>query len=265
MKINKKTRETYQKHMAYPSNRNGNHKIGVFAHYVYIVDSVDNNVSYSGEYHTTIVHGTLLSHSGNIKLQHREGSNHVEVMHYQWIHRGRGYERHIGYEFSLDGVNQYPAYRKPRDTQKRRLYAAERSVQLGSPVVMTMEQARKHVDYITNSRWWKSRYPHVKSVIVKAGNGNQKNATGTLAHGINKETKEWEDVGEITLPEWARIEWVILHELAHTVTRVRPAHGKDYAKNYLALVKRFLGNETHKKLRGAFKSYKIKYTVRSGK
>lgn len=270
IKMNKKTREIYEKAVNHP--KLADKQIGVFAHFVYVVETVWDDLNYSGSGRRITVRGSLISHSGHIELQHREGSNHVDVMHYQWIRRqtnwARGYERRVGYIFSLDGTNNYPAYRKPRDTQKQRLYQAERHVQIGSPDIMTVNGVRKYVNQIVNTRWWKSHHPDIGHVIVKEGNGNQKRATGGLSGGVNPETKRWEhNIGVITLPqsEWARTEIVILHELAHVITSERPAHGKAYAKNFLTLVKRFLGDEDYKKLRDQFKAYKVKYIVRNGK
>jgi len=70
----------------------------------------------------------------------------------------------------------------------------------------------------------------------------------------------------ITLPRWARVEYVMLHELSHLVVhhefkrREVASHGWQFCMVYLKLVKNVLGPETHDRLKQSFKTLRVKYT-----
>lgn len=62
----------------------------------------------------------------------------------------------------------------------------------------------------------------------------------------------------INLPRWARVEVVIVHELAHILTpEAEPWHGREFCRNYLALIKRWLSTEQAKALRASFKEHRV--------
>jgi putative metallohydrolase (TIGR04338 family) len=161
-----------------------------------------------------------------------------------------------------------PAPRKPkkrrkravRDTQKQRLYAAENSVfgnttgDSAPPLDFEdIAQIERYVDGLRITVWMREKYPAAtrSKVRVLAGRGCNANALG------------------MTLATWGYRKWTVLHELAHTVTdRVHAndidiaGHGREYARVYLALVRRFIGVDEYKKLRAAFKAHKVKYSAR---
>lgn len=159
---------------------------------------------------------------------------------------------------------------RSRDSQMSKLYAAERKHSLWSEESQydSISHVQVWVDSICKSRWFKNRYPHYalsqsrqtiflnaseRGIKVLDGRGRRK------ACGSNR--------GYIKLPVWSRSDLVILHEIAHVVTRREgyhgplPAfHGREFCANYLSLVRRFLGKEAGDELKEHFKKGRVKYT-----
>lgn len=71
----------------------------------------------------------------------------------------------------------------------------------------------------------------------------------------------------IQLPptEWAMVDWVVLHELAHSVhcrldrPRQEQSHGWQFCAIYLKLVLYFMGREAHDALKAAFKANRVRF------
>lgn len=70
-------------------------------------------------------------------------------------------------------------------------------------------------------------------------------------------------VGFISMPKRARVAWIVLHELAHTISRRIDyniaGHGWQYAATYLTLVRLVLGVEAHDLLKAQFKAHRVRY------
>lgn len=116
-----------------------------------------------------------------------------------------------------------------RDSQKSRLYAAEKDFKTGlDPKFRTVEQVEAYLCQIMSTRWWAARYPDVGYIQVKDGRGAR------IARG-SREGRF------IKLPLWARNKHVILHEVAHVLTDDH--HGPKYAQAYYDLLLRFCGPE----------------------
>lgn len=135
-----------------------------------------------------------------------------------------------------------------RDSQKSKLYQAEVESLTAGKEFKNLDEVKSYIKKICASQYWKKLNGYTK-IIVKDGRGRR------IACAFSKY--------EIALPRWARCERVILHELAHTLISFNndgiAAHGKEFAKGYLNLVKRFMGNEAYLSLRAGFKKYHVKY------
>jgi putative metallohydrolase (TIGR04338 family) len=130
----------------------------------------------------------------------------------------------------------------PRDFQKSKVYNAEEQILWGRH--LSWQETQDYIADITRTRFWKSLGG--KEIKVKDGRGT------TIARG-NYLRKF------VSLPKWARTELVILHELAHTITPPRYcSHGVTYIRNYLKLVRRFMGDHTWKELKARFKTNKVR-------
>lgn len=150
----------------------------------------------------------------------------------------------------------------PRDTQRSKLYAAERATFNDADwrnQAMDLADCEALVRRIERSASWAklmAERPHPiyggwGRITVEAGRG------GGMAHGTNL----------ITLGVYGRRPWVILHELAHlATTRVHgdhaaAAHGWQFASIYLRLVRRWLGKPERDALRAAFRAHGVRYTA----
>lgn len=139
---------------------------------------------------------------------------------------------------------------RPRDSQRQRLYDAERRVNHGQDY-KSIHDCQARVDKITHSRWWKSRYGVPYNVDVRPGRGHRHATANAMLRVIQ-------------LPLWARYDLVICHELAHLVVSSKhPAHGPKFAREMIAIVDRWMGKEAGKELRAAFKAGRVKYIVRT--
>lgn len=141
---------------------------------------------------------------------------------------------------------------RPRDSQRSKLYRAE-----STPPAMqggempTVPEVQAFVDKVMGSAWAAKRWPRMskRQVLVKDGRGRRR-ACGSFSY--------------IKLPCWTRTKRVILHELAHSITlrlhrSTVAAHGREYAGVLVALVGRWMGEETARQLKAAFRKARVKY------
>lgn len=146
---------------------------------------------------------------------------------------------------------------RARDNRRQRLYNAERAVTLpesaaakrllhgGKRVESTgnisIEACQAYVDHVTRSAWFQRRWGRQSLTVTHKVYGA---ATG--------------GGGEVTLPPWARTEWVILHEIAHNLTpRQHAAHGPEFAAVFLTLVRQQMGKVAYDLLRGALRDQRF--------
>ncbi len=113
-------------------------------------------------------------------------------------------------------------------------------------------------------RWYPDAYHKLSQypIQVKAG---RKNAS---AVGENFKTGE---KNQITLPEWARKRYVMLHELSHLIQyweynlhstlgrRSVAGHGWEFCAIYLKLIRRVMGADASSALRASFKKRGVKH------
>lgn len=138
-----------------------------------------------------------------------------------------------------------------RDTQRKKLYTAERFLQYpkeggrAAVRIETVPEIQAWVDRMIASAWWQKRYPHVQRITVKDGRGRRIACAGYRS---------------ITLPKWSRSKAVILHEIAHVVTSSRVAwHGWEFADNLLKLVGHWVGGEEAELLKQSFKKHRVRW------
>lgn len=148
-----------------------------------------------------------------------------------------------------------------RDNQRQRIYNSERDAfETKFPCDelhgLSVEECQEYIDKIVNSRWWKGRYNLRMSPRIKSGKGARHATARRGEHSI-------------VLPLWARKKWVMLHELAHYACHYTPQsfrkslapHGPEFAKEYLALIQRWVGKEEADALRTSYKKNRVKYRV----
>lgn len=140
----------------------------------------------------------------------------------------------------------------PRDSQRSKVYEAETLANIESGYLKTVDEMQKFVNQIMSSRWWKSR-SSIDYITVMPGRGCKRAlATYTYTHKA-----------AIKMPKWSRYEICILHELTHHLVHwENAAHGREFCRTYLEMIKRFLGHTQYVKQRDAFKKVGVKYCKR---
>ena len=132
---------------------------------------------------------------------------------------------------------------RDRDTQRSRLYAAEEATGL-NPWQQTIPNAdlQTWVDDVLDRRAIRSRWG-VRQVRVELTHGRGAHAWGS---------------GVIRASRAGRNEYVLLHEIAHTLTHGETAHGPEFAGVLLFLVKTVMGREAHATLLASMRKHKVR-------
>lgn len=145
-----------------------------------------------------------------------------------------------------------------RDSQRSRVYAAENAAFRGHPEanepLPAVEDIERFIRHVWSLKRVQGTFP--KAVVqwrlgqpaVRDGR-RRRHACGAM--------------GFISMPRWSRVKWVVLHELAHTISRRTDCyiagHGWEYAATYLTLVRLVLGVEAHNLLKAQFKANRVRY------
>lgn len=140
---------------------------------------------------------------------------------------------------------------KVRDSQRRKLYKAEREAKLDETPLPTVLDCHNYVHKCLKSKRLLKTYPFMRGAKIGIKDGRRTRIARGGRFYLN-------------LPRWARTKWVVLHELAHTITirgnpRPVPGHGREYAAVFLKLVHLFLGADEAKRLKAAYKANKVKF------
>ncbi len=142
---------------------------------------------------------------------------------------------------------------KPRDTQKQKLYNAERVLRAYADPLPTVADMEKYVAKVLKRAPIVARYPQdLQPIDVCPGKWGQRRA---LAHGGDR----------ISMPKWSRDTHIVLHEVAHVIaSRVHGArniagHGWQYAKVYIDLVHFMMGREAAEALKISFAHHGVRY------
>lgn len=161
---------------------------------------------------------------------------------------------------------------KERDTQRAKLYRAEREAleSLKSPLP-TITDVERYLTKQCKRKTLRKRYGDAVDLdhwpmSVSDGRGTR----NALSHGPNL----------ISLPKWARNDWVTLHEFAHSLhkrlsyarrrtygragTRTYElqggaSHGWQFAAIFLDLVHFCMGKEASTALKAAFKKHRVRW------
>lgn len=171
-----------------------------------------------------------------------------------------------------------------RDSQRQKVYDAEYSLRDSMSVrkFKDVADAQKFIDRIERSSWFAKTFPNVKRHVKVVYKGGSRWALGGF--------------GKIELPRqgwyWAGNSIVVLHELAHNLTpdavglgmcqgigdsrcgwhntpntheiTARPAaHGPEFTRIFLDLVRRFVGKEVYEELKTQYRARRVKVGVRS--
>lgn len=138
-----------------------------------------------------------------------------------------------------------------RDSQRSKVYLAETPLHWSSPQLSDQE-AWAFFRKVQESAYVRRKYnpPHIH---LDYGRG------GGKAHRWYQD--RWGDVHHraVTLGVWARRKSVILHELAHHYAGLGHGHDWRFCEVYLDLVRHFLGQTEHDRLKESFKHNKVRF------
>lgn len=148
---------------------------------------------------------------------------------------------------------------KARDSQRSKLYAAERAA---FPDLFASHKAGEQLT-------WEETQAFVRSVLddprwckyIKRRHSSRVTSTGFVIKDGRGTSWARGGVNHINLPRWARNKIVICHELAHTAcppTHVIQPHGRDFASTYLKIVELFMGWDDRMKLVRAFSKHRVR-------
>jgi len=129
---------------------------------------------------------------------------------------------------------------RPRDSQRSKVYAAENSVfQFGQTIANSDLQRR--AEEILDRRPIRARWGQ-RTVYVELGR-----------------SRGYAQGSRITLGVDCRNDWVLTHEIAHTLTpRQYAAHGPEYVGVFLFVVETVMGKDKATELRAAFKARRVR-------
>lgn len=139
-----------------------------------------------------------------------------------------------------------------RDSQKSRVYAAERGSELRvtKADAMSIAECQKMVDKICTSAYVLRNYPlrsgEPRKIYVEHGRG------GGMA------TTTWNG-SVIRLGVWGRQPVVIIHEVAHHLAGLNHSHDWRFAEVLLDLTRHFLGAEAAAALKAQYKLQRVRY------
>lgn len=139
-----------------------------------------------------------------------------------------------------------------RDSQRSRVYSAERQLSDRGARLETVQEMQAVVDSICRSRWFRNRFGSVR-ITVRDGRGRR------AAGGIGWRNTDGR-CGYITMPRWSRHTLFVLHEITHVIQpHGTAAHGREFARFFLQLVGWHMGATIAAELRAAYKRCGVKY------
>ena len=150
---------------------------------------------------------------------------------------------------------------RPKDMQKRKVYAAEREVfayDTSKERPLPIERCEAKVLSILKSEFVLKAWPKVSAYsdpdVVEKASGYARGGTYS-----------------VKLPPWARMPsnfWIIVHETSHVIAsrqygfRAVAGHGREFCLIYLSLVRYFIGGKEADLLEAAFKRHGVKYRAK---
>jgi putative metallohydrolase (TIGR04338 family) len=117
---------------------------------------------------------------------------------------------------------------------------------------MTLKECQAFTNKVLARKYVKDTYGSISSITVLDGRGRRR-ACATYLYGKRV----------IKLPLWSRNEYVILHEIAHHLTRL-DGHKAEFASCLLDLVRHFLGKDSADALQGAYHFKGVKVVGKNG-
>lgn len=136
-----------------------------------------------------------------------------------------------------------------RDTQRGRVYKAERRMSTKGQEYASLDEMKKRIDRIATSKWWKFHFASTgKLTVVRQRGGARATGTFMVSFGKSMQYDLW-----------------IMHELGHIAVarwKGNHRHGPEFTRAYLLLVRRYMGASVADELKTHFKACGVKIARR---
>jgi putative metallohydrolase (TIGR04338 family) len=141
---------------------------------------------------------------------------------------------------------------RERDSQRGKLYRCEGVLRHAGETHESVQDVEKFLRYVWSLKRVRDAFPKATSWDppgIHHGGGRQNAAADSF---------------RLFLPKWARRTNIILHELAHTITRREyglgvAGHGWQFCAAYLSLVLYVMGRESHNLLKKSMKAHRVRF------
>lgn len=150
------------------------------------------------------------------------------------------------------------ASKPKRDSQRRRVYAADRRVGFGRRFA-TIDEAQLFLEEVICSRWWHLQVARSNYLDQTLDFDYPETVRLQLKRRGKSSSGNWM-TATIRLVSKHLCVRILLHELAHVVTPIQHlAHGREFCRNYLQIVRRVEGDEVWRALKQAFGEERVKW------
>jgi putative metallohydrolase (TIGR04338 family) len=143
---------------------------------------------------------------------------------------------------------------RARDSQRSRVYLADNALKPFATMLPGVKDVEEFVADLWASKRFQAAFPSALiRGVPRVGDGRgRRKACGNAV--------------EIKIPLWARRSDVVIHELAHTLTRRKfgygsdiASHGWQFCETYLTLTRIVLGGIAERALRDAMKKHRVRF------
>lgn len=162
---------------------------------------------------------------------------------------------------------------RTRDTQRERLYSAQRVLHFSIQDRMTLAKVKVFYDKLLGSEWAARHWPKLAKMHHQGNDlGLRRPRPRVLLNPrLGRSTIAWHRGGDIEFAGGEISKVTAAHELAHWIVstlnrdwgkKAPASHGREFAATYLTLVGHVFGNDAQDMLRKAFVSHRVSYKAK---
>lgn len=149
--------------------------------------------------------------------------------------------------------------KEERDSQRKKCYTAEvdgvfgwKEPKFGGERLESVRDMERFIKNLWKMKRFRTSFPKSARSLVEINDGRG----CYIPRG---------GTDHVVMPRHGRFTWVLVHELAHSVTRREhgvyvAGHGWQFCSIYLRLVLLTMGREAHDALKASFKKHKVRFT-----
>lgn len=142
-----------------------------------------------------------------------------------------------------------------RDSQRSKLYRSENCLKSLELKFSSFDETVKYARKVLSSKWFLKNFnlhisPSCTGVKLELGAKHRFRSIALKSRGT------------IIFSDSQLDQSTVLHEITHLVTDTKQAHGREFARNYIKMIKHFMSKEAAEKLKATFKQNGVKYAMR---